>query len=695
MLFAIAERPSRKTNSVRCFLDFDCEKSQQLFQETDTSYCAWTNRRAWTVNTMKTITKPCCGLCGKAEKISKTSCCGQWICNDEENYKLFSYARNSCSRNHRRMTLCGFHSGEKHDASWQDCKQCRDMFPTEMYVWYGTNEYNFEKLKNPPHFEPTLCDGCGVRIHLGTEGYTQGPEGMFCERCTGRDRFERPEFKPATRAPLDFIPDITTNPHSSMHTISNETALAHWKALNQVSASTLKLMIGRFLNTQPYLATALLPLKGNITIKPNNTISFPEFNDPKTAHFWRAASAAAVINEIMIREAGRPLRKLGTDEVDEILNATCDVIEKARGEREYSLKNLAGVFKASPQLHLLTGAIFALTNEAGRKNETLSQEILELNVLVEALHRACGDAPATSPRSWDVERVEFALSTQGDPLRREALAACDMFRDELVKDFLYELNGWATDPKAALKTDGVLGMHALFILARWREESAWPVFRKLFSLPGDIGYSLLGDFITEDGSIALAMLVGKHREELRAMVEDEGLDDYCRNACLDALTCLVAWGELPREEHVAYLRELLTARLRGVPENEHTFGGVVSATCDMEAWELSPEVEAAYERGVVDEGFVSLRFFLECKAGKHRSQWQAFCDSHKPITDVAAATSWLDVPLSESEPPSPSEDEDYNVIADSDQPYIAPPKVGRNDPCTCGSGKKFKKCCGK
>jgi len=22
-------------------------------------------------------------------------------------------------------------------------------------------------------------------------------------------------------------------------------------------------------------------------------------------------------------------------------------------------------------------------------------------------------------------------------------------------------------------------------------------------------------------------------------------------------------------------------------------------------------------------------------------------------------------------------------------------KVGRNDPCVCGSGKKFKKCCGK
>lgn len=27
--------------------------------------------------------------------------------------------------------------------------------------------------------------------------------------------------------------------------------------------------------------------------------------------------------------------------------------------------------------------------------------------------------------------------------------------------------------------------------------------------------------------------------------------------------------------------------------------------------------------------------------------------------------------------------------------YAGKPKVGRNDPCTCGSGKKWKKCCGK
>jgi preprotein translocase subunit SecA len=28
-------------------------------------------------------------------------------------------------------------------------------------------------------------------------------------------------------------------------------------------------------------------------------------------------------------------------------------------------------------------------------------------------------------------------------------------------------------------------------------------------------------------------------------------------------------------------------------------------------------------------------------------------------------------------------------------PIVAEPKVGRNDPCPCGSGKKFKQCHGK
>jgi uncharacterized protein YecA (UPF0149 family) len=36
-----------------------------------------------------------------------------------------------------------------------------------------------------------------------------------------------------------------------------------------------------------------------------------------------------------------------------------------------------------------------------------------------------------------------------------------------------------------------------------------------------------------------------------------------------------------------------------------------------------------------------------------------------------------------------------NTIRDSTAYRRIAPKVGRNEPCPCGSGKKFKQCCGR
>jgi hypothetical protein len=132
-----------------------------------------------------------CGLCGRSGKLTKTPCCDQWICDDADQYVLFSYARNSCWRNHDRYTLCGYHYHEGHDGHWKHCPQCRDSFETEMYVWHGTNEFNFERLENPPEFEPTLCSKCGTRIVLGEDGYTQSGGEYWCEACAAKEMRKR------------------------------------------------------------------------------------------------------------------------------------------------------------------------------------------------------------------------------------------------------------------------------------------------------------------------------------------------------------------------------------------------------------------------------------------------------------------------------------------------------------------------
>ena len=133
---------------------------------------------------MRVRRAPRCSLCGAKGGLTRTDCCGSWICDDEADYELFSYARNSCSRNHRRLTLCGLHHAEGHDGPWQTCGECRQQLDTEMYVYYGTNEYNVSKLADPPRFDPTRCNTCGAVIRRGWEGYTQKGDIFVCEACS-------------------------------------------------------------------------------------------------------------------------------------------------------------------------------------------------------------------------------------------------------------------------------------------------------------------------------------------------------------------------------------------------------------------------------------------------------------------------------------------------------------------------------
>lgn len=125
--------------------------------------------------------KPKCGLCGNTEKLTKTSCCDNWICDDEDQYVLFSYARNSCYRNHSRYTLCAYHYNEEHDGDWKSCKKCKKDMPIENYVDYGTNDCNFEKLKNPPKISIT-CHHCGFKSGTVEDFAYQVSDKWYCAK---------------------------------------------------------------------------------------------------------------------------------------------------------------------------------------------------------------------------------------------------------------------------------------------------------------------------------------------------------------------------------------------------------------------------------------------------------------------------------------------------------------------------------
>ena len=67
---------------------------------------------------------------------------------------------------------------------------------TEDYVWYGTNEYNFEKLPDPPAYEPTKCCQGATVIVLSEDEYSKLGKDYFCSDCT--DERLRQSAKPTT-----------------------------------------------------------------------------------------------------------------------------------------------------------------------------------------------------------------------------------------------------------------------------------------------------------------------------------------------------------------------------------------------------------------------------------------------------------------------------------------------------------------
>lgn len=128
------------------------------------------------------ISKAKCGLCGSTKKaLTKTECCSNWICDDAHTYRLFSYARNSCYRNHDRYTLCSYHYREDHKGKWQDCKKCKDSFDLPNYVDMGTNEHNFEVLTNPEKVTIS-CANCNFIADSINKFAYQTSRGYYCAK---------------------------------------------------------------------------------------------------------------------------------------------------------------------------------------------------------------------------------------------------------------------------------------------------------------------------------------------------------------------------------------------------------------------------------------------------------------------------------------------------------------------------------
>jgi uncharacterized protein len=290
----------------------------------------------------------------------------------------------------------------------------------------------------------------------------------------------------------------------------------------------------------------------------------------------------------------------------------------------------------------------------------------------------------------DCREILYRLAhAQGLP--EDAIRAARDARAEVAPGLVDFVERYLAGEAGAHELEGAL-FFVFHLLGEWREHAAYRPLARLLAGPPDQLERALGDAITENAHRVMAAVFDGDPQPLYDAIEAEHADEFARSRMLEALAMVTLAGDLDRGNVATYLRDGFMT-LRPHAQN-FVWHGWQSAIALLGLSELRSLVKSAFDRGLIGGEVMSLEDFradLKHALAHPESPWRS--SSAKEFTlfgDTIEELSWWHAF-------SPEYLDRKAARADGDG--LAEPvtnlyrHVGRNDPCPCGSGKKFKKCC--
>jgi len=199
------------------------------------------------------------------------------------------------------------------------------------------------------------------------------------------------------------------------------------------------------------------------------------------------------------------------------------------------------------------------------------------------------------------------------------------------------------------------------------------------------------DWVQSDLPKALAQMGAAAIEPVTNYLADPNHGEWARSAASETIGYIGKFHPDLRAECVAKL----AAQLEKFSEQSETLNAfLICPLWDLRAVEAMPVIERAYAAGCVDESVtgdvedVQIHFGLK-KKREHSPKPNRLTELRDSMLGFKQGLELLG-----RENPDFDPIEDHPDFGARPKPYIAPPKTGRNEPCPCGSGKKYKKCCG-
>jgi uncharacterized protein YecA (UPF0149 family) len=310
----------------------------------------------------------------------------------------------------------------------------------------------------------------------------------------------------------------------------------------------------------------------------------------------------------------------------------------------------------------------------------------------------------------DAQEIMKILAHDEYKFPREALEQAIAKRDEIIPHLLGSLERVVSNPEKVIEEEDYSHLYAIYLLAQFREKRAYPLIVNIASLPAKTVDILLADTITEGLSAILASVCDGDTSLIESLAENRAAEEYVRSAALHSLLVLVACEIRTREEVMQYYASLFRNKL----EKEHSFvwDGLISCATDLYPEEVYEDIKKAYENDLADEWVADLDWInKQMTLGKEALLSKLKEDNHLIEDTIQEMEGWAwhtesadspekelndllsEILLSRNLDNPPKIDANFEENK-AQMPYRAPKKVGRNEPCPCGSGKKYKKCCG-
>ncbi|MBN9689441.1 MAG: DUF1186 domain-containing protein [Verrucomicrobia bacterium] len=288
-----------------------------------------------------------------------------------------------------------------------------------------------------------------------------------------------------------------------------------------------------------------------------------------------------------------------------------------------------------------------------------------------------------------LRRLESVPATADFIPYAHALVSALECRDAIVPELIASVERVVVDPAMVQNRQGYsLHRFALYLLAEFREPRAKEAVLQYMIHPSGLSLELPQNDMVDDAARILASVFPQDPDPLAELALNRMAHALVRGQALRSLLVLYAWEELSRDTLLEILRRHLTALKP--PEDILVAISLLDVINSLNLRELVPDLRVAFKQGQLEGAIESLTEF-ESSLGASAEVWASFIrEWNQPINAIADCSRW---PCFNSSEDEDEDDEPWEEEAIS-TPYIAPAAVGRNDPCPCGSGKKYKKCCG-